>query len=197
MRSWPVDRPIAGEFVAPLELNAELAELSASAHDIDYDNIGGAAIITGDKVADGTWGKVWTNPITSDGSLRTHTAGDNQVQVFELPNDGDTAPMRMVVDTGDCELALSLGACWSATQGATAVPIKLWLGIRLDGVVVAQSPIGSPIATRCHQLIRQSVPVPAGRHVIDAVYGIHDSGLASTTVVQWRDRRLTAREVAR
>ncbi|HEY6866248.1 MAG TPA: hypothetical protein VI792_03260 [Candidatus Eisenbacteria bacterium] len=193
MRSLPVDAPASGEITTPNEANAEFREITGAMHDLDADHFA-TARIAASKLAPGAFGNVYFSTFYPGGSITQHFAGSSQGQVYNICNESG-GDWIIQPTTADCSLQMSLGAYWET--GPAGAPMYLWIGIRFDGQLVAQSPMQPYPFFRFNSFVRCQVPCPSGTHLIEPVYGIHEASLGVTRNVQWLSRDWSGIEVLR
>lgn len=192
MRSYPVDAAAEGELVTPTELNAEVAEIVSAMHSIDRYNFA-PNILDRQRVATGSWNTLLLDVIETNVEVE-HIAKSNQQAMYPIP-DGDGNPWVRSYDTPDCMLHCSLGVDWADVSDN--LQLYLWIGVLVDGLLVAQSPLGDYSCWRDHAQVWGIVPVAAGTHRIECVYGLHDRALATPRTVNFFHRILSARAVCR
>lgn len=197
-RSWPADAAVNSEFATPNELNAELSELAEVAHDLDNDNLAFNRI-TAAKTQNGAFGNLFLSlPTAVLGEQTVHLAGDSSGIVYAMPkpnNGTGGVPWILEPTLSDCEFKMTLSAAWE--DQALNQWLGLWIGIRVDGVLVAQSPLQSRGFWSSHASVRVDVPLAAGGHTIEMVYGLHEVALAATRTISWLSRAWSGIEVAR
>lgn len=196
MRSFTTDNADVGEFITPHELNNELREVVTGIHRIDRDNFGPNELPT-TKIALGAWGDWFIEQIEEPVDI-AHQPGDNSTVVYPIPHDDSGGVItNWVVEfsSGDCELMVTLAATWE--DQALFDPTFMWIGAKVDGILIMQSPIQMSNTYVDHALVWMSVPVGAGTHVVEFVYGMHDAALGFPRTITWLDRMAVIREIAR
>lgn len=197
MRSYPTDVAYDGDYVAPHPITAEVGEVVAAANALTSDNIPVGTLGPEAAAAD-AWGTL----------LRNGFYGPEDHDHDRTPTEGDVYPIRTDaaepwverITTGDGVLSVVLTAEYEGrtTSGGTGIVILLWVGVRVDGVLVAQSPGGDLIETADSRAALAMVPVGAGEHVVDMVYGLHPGVLPPANLrVRFHARAITLREIAR
>lgn len=196
MRSYIASTVEDGEYATPNEINDELRELVGALHSVDRDNLEGS--LTSAKAALGAWGRMLISeseqaidvvhpfaPATFEGS-----------EIHRIPFDldaGTIVPWYIEFESGDCELEVELGAQW--TDDVDDLESYVWIGIRVDGILVARSPVQQQFTRSEHGYVVWTVPVGAGVHVIEPVYG--RPFYPSDRTIKWQDRSCVIRELAR
>lgn len=194
MRSFPVDAAVNGEFTTPLELDAELREITGAGHDVDNDNLAGARVgLT--KVAAGAYGTIQLATVYPGGDLTVHQPGDSAGQVYNIPGGGTGNPWILAPTFADGSVEFSLGVYFR--DDALTSTLLAWVGLRLDGELIAQSPIQGPQFYGSSRFVRVQRPVAAGVHLLEPVYGLHETALAAIRTISWLSRDVSCREVAR
>jgi hypothetical protein len=188
-----------GEFLTPHEVAAELRETVGRMHRIDRDNFPTNELdVT--VVGLGAFGNVMISELESEETV-DHNAGDNSETVYPIPlnttGGGATVePWILYFPSGDCELELSLSVEWRQDTDLTD-PTYLWIGIRLDGDLVVRSPIQVIQSNNDSSYVVYTVPVPAGTHIVEPVYGIHEQQAGAALEFIFGDRVCAIREIAR
>ena len=174
MRIFGVDHPTKG-YLTPHEMVAEGRELIAHVHALDRDNVPAAALAS-TKFAVGAWGTLVKDTRETARDLvleETHGVGDE----YAVPDDaGD--PWRIAFDSQDGFLAGTL----SLTFDVDTWRAHLWVGVRVDGVLVGVSPPGEFALDSDSIEVDFATPLAAGSHVVDIVCGYAINGVASTTI---------------
>jgi hypothetical protein len=192
MRAHPVDAPITGEFTTPHEINAEVRELIRVLHAVDGDNLG-SNVVTAPKLATGAHGGIRVHG-TEVVINRTHSLFSNKGDAYAVPDEnGD--PWIEEVTTGDGLLKIAFGATWVHTGGTDQSYI--WLGVRVDGTLVGQTPIQDVASYEDSATVICDAPVGPGSHLVEPVYGFHESAIPTARSVDFGDRNLSVVEVAR
>lgn len=197
MRTYPRARVESGELVTPNEINDELRELVAGLNSLDRDNFGA---LSTDKVALGAWGRIRLSTSVQRIDV-THLAGPSELagEVLPIPFDlggptgTDVIPWFEEFETSDGSLELSLSV--SYTDDIDAETSGIWVGIRLNGNIVARSPMQPPGTYRDCGYCVVTVPVAARRQLVEPVYGRAWS--TSNRTITFTDRQLALREIAR
>jgi hypothetical protein len=196
MKSYVTARAFPGQYAATTEINAELADVVAAMHRLDRDNLGEP--LTHGKVELGAFGKL---KLSQSEQLITvlhppNNLDDESTDMYPLPFDLSAGePIYWVVDfeSGDCELEISLGVGW--VDDFDELEHWLWIGVRVDGVLVARSPTQAEFTFGSAAQVTVNHPVSAGVHIIEPVYGrAYD---ASERWVSFTDRTLSVLEIAR
>lgn len=192
MRSLPTATTVAGEIVTPHEFNSELREVGLALHGLSQENFTPAAIAL-DRASLSAWGR---RRLTRTETVRTsgHNAGENALVAYPIP-DANGDPWTERYTSSDGILRLCLGAWWVSDVNTNPVP--LWIGIRVDGVLEAQSPIADKTTYESHATVVVDVPVGGQQHVIECVYGLHSYALGTSLILSWKDRHLSLRERVR
>lgn len=189
MRSFTSALPTAGMVITPGELDAELADVGTSFHQLDRDNFAAGAVAA-TKVAVDAWGAVLRLE-RSVLQTKTHSDAGTSQDWFHLPDDlgADTIARQQ---TGDCVLHICFSACFQETT--LALFLNVWIGVRLDGELVAKSPLNRRVTIGSCQC-EAVVPVGAGVHVLEPVYGLHRQ--SGPLTIDWLEANLWSREMAR
>lgn len=191
MRSWPADKPEEEEVATPYELDAELRELTGAAHEVDVDNYASGRLAAS-RAAPGSWANI---------TLSRPAAPDNTtVQAGEgggiLPILISGAPWVVPITTGDCRLIVTLVQSWQDGIGDDS--LLLWVGVRVDGELVARSPIQQQGCPEVYTgFARGAVFVQAGTHLAEMVFGFSDAIRSAPQVVDWLGSHFSAIEVLR
>jgi hypothetical protein len=185
----------ASGFITPHELMAVVGELVQVAHGIDRDNLVGensvtlvANAITSAKLALDTMGSVvWDDRGTAQDSelTETHALGSE----YPIPAD-DGEPWRITFECQDGMLAATFNVTFDVlhVDGLGDSTAGVWVGVRLDGNLVAQSPPGDWPCTSDTVECSWACPVPAGSHTLELVYGYAVLIDASKTVtITWNE----------
>lgn len=170
MRSFAVDlNPYLGTYTAVDEINAEAADLIAAVHGVDRDNLDGA-IVTAPKLAVGAFGLITNGSRSTSQNL---TVSEQSAGNVPLPIPDDTGvPWAAEVTTGDGYLR---GAVYVEITSYPNGGISLYLGVMVDGVLVARAPgmRGVYDATGNQPAVTMdcdfAIPVRAGAHRIEFV----------------------------
>lgn len=194
MRSFPVATVPGTQFPTPHELNAEFAEEAGVLHALDRDNFDPLELDE-EKLVEGAFGSILVMGAEDTVShiFQIDTGG---YQVHWLPDDGTSSDGRMVVPftSGDGLLRVSLSAY---VRDSAANVIYAWVGVRVDGVMVAHSPqclYYSRFAFFC----QGTIAVGPGSHLIEGVYGFSPAYTdAAGRTLEFRDRVLTVQEAVR
>ena len=194
MKSFTRALAKSGEIITPHELNTELRDVVGTMHALDRHNVPAFAITRG-KVAAGAFGRWLIDPITTARNT-DHTAGQNGQVYYPIPDEAGEPWIKTFL-TGDGGLVVGLHVSFGDVTSVTPTQLYTWVGVLVDGALVAQSPISHVLAYRDHLSIEYEVPVGAGYHRIEAVYGLHVAALAAARTYSWFDRILFAREVSR
>lgn len=192
MRSYPTDFAFPGDETSPHALNHELNDAVASFHTLDTWNFDDQVVQVA-KVELGGWGKLETFGHTAVNVPQLQTGATSQ-DVYPVRTASDV-PWVIEIETGDADLELSMGISWS---GVTAC--SLWFGLKVDGRIVAQTGPSALARTVAQPDLHCRWPVNAGTHRIEPVWGINtgdDQTLGTTQDVEFYDRVVTVREVAR
>lgn len=195
MKSFPLDSQGAGDVITPFAFNNEVGDLFKTIHALDWWNFI-ATSVTVDKLEAGACGDMRvTGGIT--GQVSTVTASANSNDVYPILTDAGV-PWIERFTSGDGFLNLLLFCNLFNSNPSIIMPG--WIGIRLDGLLVAQSglypaftgAIDVPLQCGC------MAPVGAGVHVIEPVFGVDTSFAAwAATDVEFDNRQLAIREFAR
>lgn len=191
MRSISVATVPDGDVIATDELSAEVAEMVGAANNIARESFD-AGIITRAKVELGVAGDllVW-----GTSTLRgvAHLAG--RAPQFEYPVPDDTgAPLVKTFTSGDG--VLSISAKWHFQESTNTYAPMVWVGIRVDGALVAKSPLTDDVSVEDSGILLVTLPVPARQHTVALVYGVHSPTMPAATL-NWLDRSVAIREAAR
>lgn len=188
MRSFPAALTRDGSYITPFELNTELGEISAVGNSLDVHNFG-VEEIDSDKLESGACGDLLIDEITST-NIQTSTNDRTLKPVLN----GNDEPWLQEFESGDGLLRVATSGWLSMTPNASLI----WIGVRVDGKVVATQQLTAALSNAWR--IEGDIAVGAGVHVVDVVWqGPAASGflLAYTNDYEWKDRILTVREVAR
>lgn len=197
MRSYPADAAYAGDYVSPHPIVAEVSEIVSASNALTSDNLAVGSLGPEAAAAD-AWGTV----------LRNGFYGPEDHDHDRTPSEGDVYPIKTDagepwverITTGDAVLEVVLTAEYEGrtTANVAGEVLLLWIGARVDGVLVAQSPGGDLIETADSRAALAMVPVGAGEHVVDMVYGLHPGVLPPANLrVRFHARAITLREIAR
>lgn len=180
MRIFGVDHPSTG-YVAPLEIMNNVAELAEKVGALDRDNIVAGGLASG-KFAVNAWSVITRDTRTTAQDLdlpETHGVGDE----YPIPDDaGD--PWRIEFDTQDGFVAGTFSITFDVAlaSGPTAYNAFVWVGVRIDGLLVGMSPPGEHAMSSDSVSVDFATPVPAGSHVAELVCGFAVDGVASDTI---------------
>lgn len=197
MRTFVRARAEPGELVTPNEINDELRDIVGAMHSLDRDNLP-ANLLTNARTALGAWGNILISRSEQAVDVEFPPGPSDldscEIHVIPFDLDGDiVVPWIEEFATGDCDLELSLGAQFSDI--VDELTSRIWIGIRLDGVLVVRSPTQPDFTSAEHGYCTITVPVGAGTHILEAVYG---RPFATTTrSLKWENRCMAAREIAR
>lgn len=200
MRSYPVDTDYTNALLSPFAFNAELAEMFGVFHSLDTYNFADQSITVA-KLAAGACGDLLIRG-TDIGQAYTvqKTAGISDV--YPIPNATGT-PWIETMTTGDGVLKLTLA---SDVRNNTDTHTPVWIGIKLDGELVARSPThpdDAAGAADSNDVVSlfcfATVPVGAGSHVIEPCFGVYPDSVLWTAAnnIEFDTRQLVAREVLR
>lgn len=199
MRSIVVDSLVDGDIVAPFPLNNELAAVGADFHSLDRWNFD-ANSLAATKASAGAWGRKETWG-TETAETFTVTDGTSANDILAVPGPGvGLDAWVQVVETVDCALMVSFGCAAFFDSGVVEAP--MWIGVRVDGELIAQTGPSRYLCFTGWADIFGIKLVGAGTHIIEPVFGVHPpsstSGVTAAAFnVEFRDRVLTLREVAR
>lgn len=191
MYSIPTDAAYVGDYVTPHPLNSELAEIMAASNALNHDNID-SGLLTPDQVAPLTYGSVL---VRGGETTRTTTHDDTPSisDIFAVPDEAGDDWVEQIT-CGDSVLRVVVNAEYQrASDGA----LRLWLGARVDGALVAMSHIGDQQEQRDARFAEAVIPVASGTHTIEVVYGLHPLSSTGSLSIEWLYRILTVREAAR
>lgn len=192
MRSWRSGLVVDGEFLTPHELNAEIGEAVAAVHNLSAENFDPNRIPPA-RFRNDAWGRIRIVTVTTTRTA-AHGAGSNHLVTYPIPDDaGD--PWQEEVEAKDGVLQISLSTTMAGTSGTQN--IYLWTGIKVDGTLVAQAPIASTIVQEDTQFTMADVPVGPGARLIEPVYGFYHEALVTGISIDWNERVLAIRELAR
>ncbi len=195
MRAYIVASAEDGEFLAVDEFNDEAREIVGHAHSVDRDN---CRTIAGDRVALGAWGKIQisTSEQRVDVDFAYGPAAFDGAEIHPIPFDisgTEVIPWRIEFESADCELELALSV--SYTDDTDEKPSFLWVGIRVNGNLIARSPGGQDTCYRDCGFVVATVPVRAGIQIIEPVFGRPYDSVSRACA--FTDRLLSIREIAR
>lgn len=197
MRSYPMDTAYDGDYVTPYPVNAELTEIVDASNALTSDNVSVGILAPGHAASD-AWGSYLRNGHVGPED-HDHDRAPSKNDVYAIPTDA-AEPWIERITTGDALLEVVLTAEYEGrtTSGGTGIVLLLWVGVRVDGTLVTQSPCGDLTETADSRAALALVPVGAGEHVVELVYGLHPGVLPPSNLrVRWHNRALTLREIAR
>ena len=181
-----------GWYLTPHELNAEVREVVQASHALAEDNFG-EGVLSAAPVVVNAFGGMWEFERTTSQNS-TIPAADQYGEYQPIPNSSGTAWVESVT-TGDCLLEGVFGVTMRST-GGTPVASIVWVGVVLDGVLVAQSPMGDYTSLQDSADVEFAEGVGAGAHRLELVFGYHASPTTAQTI-EWNEGNLVVREVAR
>lgn len=190
MKSYPIDADHTSDYIVPFAANNEFAEMFGVIHSLDLYNFV-AASLTVSKLDQGATGDI---RITGSETPRAVVVSDAQLNsdVYAIPNDGGGNWVERIT-TGDGILQVTIQG-WASNLFGGA---PLWMGVRVDGVLAAQSGTASSgLGIASAWFAQAEVPVGAGEHIVEAVFGFYSIGGGVTTIT-WQDRTMIMRELAR
>lgn len=193
MRSFVRARVESGEYITPHPINDELRETVGVIHSLDRDNFPPAAL-TSTRFETGAWGGILVEGKDEEVAI-VHAAASTEGRVFQIPDTvsgGVVIPWIEEIVTGDCMLDVAL----SCQIGDTVDELEwfFWAGVRVDGVLIARSPMQTEGTYKSDAYVEFQVAVGAGPHILEPVYGCRRD-VAGT--LRFFDRILRARELAR
>lgn len=180
-----------GDFTAPHEFNREVGNLAKTLGSLDHDNIRANALTT-DKLELGALQGIRVTGYET-GSV-TVTVDATRTDIFPVPK-ADGSPWIETVPTGDGVLSVTFSGEWQANDGLTQQ--YLWCGIKVDGNIEVRSPCSSNEAAGACWHVECKVPVQAGSHTIELVFGIHPTLAPFTRSFFFGERLCAIRELAR
>lgn len=189
MRSFPAAIASDGLYLTPHEINAEVAEIASVVNSLDLYNFE-AGEISHAKLEAGACGDLHVDRLTSSNSQDS----TNDRTVRGVPDEDDD-PWVVEFASGDGYLRVTCGGWVSAST----VGLAIWVGIRVDGELVASQALTSGLADAAWH-IEGDIAVGAETHLIEVVWqGYQADGflIAYTNTYTWKDRHLTIREFAR
>jgi hypothetical protein len=180
-----------GTILAPHEIIQEVREFVGALHSIAEDNLD-AAGLAASQFATNAFGKVFSEATRSTARSTTIPSTNEYGDQYPiLDNAGD--PWVVSRTTGDGYLEGSLGITFIST---VPIVLRMWVGVMVDGQLVGQSPTLSGQSFEDSLYVGWAVPVGAGVHRIEAVFGYHDAP-PIPQVIQWNEGTMIAREVLR
>lgn len=189
MQSWITDTWIAGRYTTVNELTAEQLALAEAVQGLDQDNI---ASLTAAKVAV----YAWANPLWEDRSVvQTSELFDDTATLFWIPNNAGT-PWLLDFECGDGMLEGTLSITF-VTADLFVIPTAslVWVGVKLDGALVAISPSGGGL-TEDSLEVEVVVPIGAGSHRLEFVFGLNGPS-SGALVVTWNGGTFAGEVVSR
>jgi hypothetical protein len=193
VRSFITNLATEGDYITPHELNEEWAEIIGAVHGLDRDNVDDATL-TAAKVELDAWNIIKTSARTT---MRQTSHGESHSKgvIIAVPDEAGTGTWSLSITCGDGMLELGASvALFKSAPGASSASVSI--GIRVDGTVIAWSPLDS--AFRSSPIVDACAFVGAGTHLVEVVFTHHSSGAAGVTeVIDWRAGLLWARGVMR
>lgn len=188
MRSYRRASVVAGMTATPREFMAEVDGLASVMNALDRDNFPTPPVLTSNKAKLGAWHRLKTEATASvQGTV--HQEGQSRTD-YPIPNSAGNAWVHER-PTEDGYMECSLYATFSCYQ-------PIWIGIRVDGLIVVRSPWFEDSGDRESALITVAIPVGVGTRRIEAIYG-HDfeTGAVTSWTTSFYDRRLSSLEMLR
>lgn len=170
MQSFIAEAVTGARYPTPDEVQAEIAELCGGVQGIDQDNLG---TITVAKVEVDGFGEVIT---TFRDVVQRTSLTDAQQTGESLPipdNAGATTPWVKAFTCGDGMLHGTLSVTFYSSVAGVAVTVGgMWVGVELDGALVAISPNdANGDFVEASYDVAFAVPIGAGSHRLAFVYG--------------------------
>lgn len=195
MQSWITETLLSGRYAAPDELVSEQLALADRVRRLDGDNF---QSVTAAKVAVGAWeDRFSSNQTTSQNTTLTDTNAANDV--IPIP-DNDGTPWLIDFSTGDGQVEGTLNATFDCNTGGGADAFAvIWIGVKLDGTLIAISPSAGGLSLTEDTCEVDFVwPVQAGPHRLELVCGLNGAEVAAgtTVVVTWGPRSVLGFGVA-
>lgn len=185
MKTYPTNIVVGAEVVTPTPINDEFLDIANTANRLDDENFGALALASS-KLALGAMHRLAYAAIETQQSVYLNLvhAGTN---IGAVP-DGSGNPWAWTVTTYGGLLYLTLRVAAESYYLFDVPPVTpypgvggLWVGLRVDGQLVARSCEQSTSTTTDTFSARAHVPVAAGSHSIEVVFGSDRPDLGYST----------------
>lgn len=203
MKTYVTNVVSGAEVVTPTSVNDEMLDIAGTANRLDDENFGTNALAAS-KLALGAMHRLAYVTSETTRSLDINGFSDGTT-VGAVPDDSGVPWIQEVTTYGGM-LVLSVRVAVSTfyyvdIPPVTAVPGtgNLWVGLRVDGQLVARSVEQSPSSTTDTLSARAHLPVGAGTHLVEVVFGVDRpttgyGGAVGAEYAEFDDRALCVME---